>query len=73
MAAIKFTTFDRAVNGHEPAYGAALAAKITAAVLDLDGRDSAARCTCSRGTFAVRSGRCATSNFQSLTAWHREE
>lgn len=45
MAAIKFTTCDReaTVNGHERAYGAALAAKITAAVLDLDGRDSAAR------------------------------
>lgn len=45
MAAITFTTFDReaTVNGHERAYGAALAAKITAAVLDLDGRDSAER------------------------------
>lgn len=45
MAAIEFTTSDgvATVHGSERAHGAALAARLTAAVLDLDGRDSAAR------------------------------
>jgi hypothetical protein len=45
MSEITFASRDSqaSVRGHERAYGAALAARLTAAVLDLDGRDSTAR------------------------------